>query len=246
MVRDFSGYNGTGAYYTAGTNFGAGKNRNVSCNLAVVPNRYAADIQYGKIRIPFLHLRPDKKWQNELLEVLWTVFHLDQDAPEFYLLCQEAVFRIFTLLYTNNMELLSEKSEKADISLIQLRKMVGYIQKHYQDSIMLDDIAKIGEMGKTACCNIFKKYMNTSPIDYVITYRLAQSTVLLTETRLPITEIAYGSGFHNASYYTKYFRKQYGKTPGQMRKEYLKQGLNVGRADGSFQNSRTEAALQRS
>lgn len=27
--------------------------------------------------IPFLHLRPDKKWQNELLEVLWTVFHLD-------------------------------------------------------------------------------------------------------------------------------------------------------------------------
>lgn len=196
--------------------------------------------------IPFLHLRPDKKWQNELLEVLWTVFHLNQDAPEFYLLCQEAVFRIFTLLYTNNMELLSEKSDKADISLIQLRKMVGYIQKHYQDSIMLDDIAKIGEMGKTACCNIFKKYMNTSPIDYVITYRLAQSTVLLTETRLPITEIAYGSGFHNASYYTKYFRKQYGKTPGQMRKEYLKQGLNVGRADGSFQNSRAEAAVQHS
>ncbi len=51
MVRDFSGYNGTGADYTAGTNFGAGKNRNVSRNPAVVPNRYAADIQYGKIRI---------------------------------------------------------------------------------------------------------------------------------------------------------------------------------------------------
>ena len=44
-------------------------------------------------------------------------------------------------------------------------------------------------------------------------YRVMQSCSLLTETDLPIGEIALRSGFNNISYYNKTFLKQIGCTP---------------------------------
>jgi len=58
-----------------------------------------------------------------------------------------------------------------------------------------------------------------APIDLIKEFRLSHALELLQTTNLSITEIAFRSGFADASYFGKCFRKRYGLSP----REYLKQ-----------------------
>ncbi|HIR88766.1 MAG TPA: helix-turn-helix transcriptional regulator, partial [Candidatus Fimimorpha faecalis] len=68
------------------------------------------------------------------------------------------------------------------------------------------------------CCQIFKKYSNQSPIDFLNTYRLEVSKNLLKETDKNITEIATSCGFNHLSYYASMFQNRYGTPPSEYRK----------------------------
>jgi signal transduction histidine kinase/ligand-binding sensor domain-containing protein/DNA-binding response OmpR family regulator len=57
--------------------------------------------------------------------------------------------------------------------------------------------------------------------EFVRTIRLKKSLRLLSQKNLTITEVAYAVGFNSQSYYTRSFKKQFGKSP----KEYL--SINV-------------------
>ncbi len=171
--------------------------------------------------IPFIHFSSKCAWEQQLLNNLIDMYKSKADTPEFYLQTQQKCLQIFQLLYTNTKDLISSDTTKADTSLSQTRAMVNFIRENYASAITLQDIAKAGNLGKTACCNYFKKYMNTSPIEYLLSYRLSQSAILLRSSDLSITEIAYEVGFHNSSYYTKVFREYYGKPPKELRKEFL-------------------------
>jgi signal transduction histidine kinase/ligand-binding sensor domain-containing protein/DNA-binding response OmpR family regulator len=60
----------------------------------------------------------------------------------------------------------------------------------------------------------FKGVFNTTPGEYIRTFRLAKAAKLLRENRdLSISEIAYTVGFSHLSSFTKAFRKHYGLSP---------------------------------
>ncbi|MFQ6951908.1 helix-turn-helix transcriptional regulator [Blautia wexlerae] len=67
------------------------------------------------------------------------------------------------------------------------------------------------------CCQIFKHYMQQSPVDFLNAYRLKISCQLLCTTRKSITEIAMLCGFNHLSYFSKYFMECYGCTPREYR-----------------------------
>ena len=98
------------------------------------------------------------------------------------------------------------------------REMVSYIFSHYAETLTLEEIAASGNVSRSKCCLIFKKYLGESPIDFVNSYRLEKSCQLLRNTRQSITEIALGCGFNHSSYYTKLFSRKYGCTPSEYRR----------------------------
>lgn len=167
--------------------------------------------------LPYIVLSHEE-WHKVILNDLSSLSALDQTKDEFFPESQTIATHIFYILYKSTKEILHLEKQNTNHSLVQLRKMVRFIQQHYSESLTLEDIAQIGEMGKTSCTAVFKTYMHTTPIDYLLTFRMAQSVSLLTETDKSVTEIAYRVGFHDSSYYTKYFRKYYGMTPRDMRK----------------------------
>ncbi len=63
----------------------------------------------------------------------------------------------------------------------------------------------------------FRKNLNQSPIEYLISYRLNEAKKLLRSSELPITEICYECGFSDSSYFGKAFRKAYGLSPREYR-----------------------------
>ena len=85
------------------------------------------------------------------------------------------------------------------------------------NKISLDEISYAGNVGKTLCAKIFKKYTSKTPGDYLIYYRIQKSIELLTTTSLSTTEISFSTGFSSASHFTKTFRTLMGYTPLQYR-----------------------------
>ncbi len=58
-----------------------------------------------------------------------------------------------------------------------------------------------------------KELTNQSPRDFIRNMRLQQASRLLSENKLPISEVAYMVGFKNANHFSVAFKELYGTTP---------------------------------
>lgn len=86
--------------------------------------------------------------------------------------------------------------------------------------IDLEDIAAAGNISRSKCCQIFKKYMQQSPVAYLNAYRMELSCNLLKTTSYSITSIATSCGYNHLSYFSKIFLKKFGCTPMEYRKKF--------------------------
>jgi AraC family transcriptional regulator of adaptative response / DNA-3-methyladenine glycosylase II len=81
----------------------------------------------------------------------------------------------------------------------------------------LDDLARdLGVTGRhlrRATADVF----GASPIDLAQTHRLLTAKRLLTETRLPVTEVAFASGFQSVRRFNALFLERYGFAPSRLR-----------------------------
>ncbi|MGI6109294.1 MAG: AraC family transcriptional regulator [Eubacteriaceae bacterium] len=112
-----------------------------------------------------------------------------------------------------------EASEYSEIAA--QKDMVTFISRNYASNLTLDQIASAGNVCRSRCCQIFKKYQKTSPIDFLNDYRLKMSMNLLRDSSRSITDIAYICGFRHSSYYAEMFRKKTGCTPREYRKSQI-------------------------
>ena len=99
------------------------------------------------------------------------------------------------------------------------KDMVAFVSSHYGEKITLEQIAEAGNVCRSSCCKLFKKYQGSTPIEYLNDFRIKMSMNQLKHTDRSITEIAFLCGFRHSSYYTEMFRKSTGVTPGQFRKD---------------------------
>ena len=95
-----------------------------------------------------------------------------------------------------------------------IRKMVGYIQNHYQERILLEEIAAAGAVCRSRCCRLFREKLQTTPMSYVIRYRLDKACDLIREGS-SITDAAFSVGFQGLSYFSESFKKTFGMKPSQ-------------------------------
>ncbi len=71
----------------------------------------------------------------------------------------------------------------------------------------------------THICRTFKKYTHQTITEHLNSIRLDNSRILLSNSTKPIPIIAEELGFDNPTYFTKLFKKTYGITPIQYRKQ---------------------------
>ena len=167
------------------------------------------------VHFPYQKLTPAISWQNSILQELGQLYEENQKELRPFITLEKTV-HIFRLLFENMNDYPSNPENTEDI--LALTAMIGYVQKNYPNKIVLKDISSAGNCCKTKCTSLFQKYLSTSPMLYLSQYRLEKATVLLRNTSLTITEIAYACGFSNTSYFCELFRKYYDTTPGKYRK----------------------------
>ena len=108
----------------------------------------------------------------------------------------------------------------ADRNVDILKEMLAYISTHYSERMNMAELASAAGVCRSRCCQIFQKYMGTTPNVFITSYRLERAMELLRETNLSVTEIASACGFNSSSYFTESFVKYKGCTPTEYRKKY--------------------------
>ena len=89
----------------------------------------------------------------------------------------------------------------------------------FKEGSRLDDLAASFELSSRQIRRIVKQEFGVSPMELILTRRLLLAKQLLTETALPVTDIAFSSGFSSQRRFNDAFLKRYGMPPGRLRKK---------------------------
>ena len=105
-----------------------------------------------------------------------------------------------------------------------IRRVEKYIADYYATPIQLSEMAECASISVRALQNGFRRFRNTTPMEYLRDYRLNMSRQKLESDRdadLNITQIASSCGFSHLSKFAKCYRQRFGETPSETRKRSL-------------------------
>ena len=91
----------------------------------------------------------------------------------------------------------------------------------------LEEIAARFELSSRQIRRIVQKQLGVPPIQLLLTRRLLLAKQLLTETNLPITDVAFASGFSSLRRFNDAFSGRYGMAPTRLRKSATDSGPTI-------------------
>lgn len=101
----------------------------------------------------------------------------------------------------------------------RVKAAIQYMQENYQEQLRLDDIADAAYVSRSELCRSFQRTINMTPMEFLMQYRVRQSTVLLKNRDLRVLDIAEMTGFCSPSHFGSYFHKYMGCTPREYRRQ---------------------------
>ena len=106
---------------------------------------------------------------------------------------------------------------------IHIKRAMEYVRNNYFHMVRVADIAKYVCVDRTYLYELFLRYLNVSPQDYLINYRLTRAAELLTNTEYTLGEIALSCGYQSAYSFGKAFKAKRGITPAKYREQNRKE-----------------------
>ena len=100
-------------------------------------------------------------------------------------------------------------------------KLEKFVRQHYAEDIGAKDLADCLYCSVSQVFRYTRKYYNFSPANYINSIRLQQAEILLLNTEKTVSEIASAVGIADGAYFSKVFRKYYGVSPSNYRKNFL-------------------------
>ena len=93
--------------------------------------------------------------------------------------------------------------------------MLDYINKHYHEHIMLEDLARAANISRSEAGRCFKTFMHNSPMEVLLRHRLQIAHKMLSEKIYTVEEVSNSCGFNSVNYFRRQFKRLYGITPGK-------------------------------
>ena len=113
------------------------------------------------------------------------------------------------------VELVHDNQNSRRVS--QIQPATDFIEKNFSSQISLSDVAKASHLSPSRLAHIFKDQTGMTIVDYITQVRIEQAKNLLISTDQSCTEICFGVGYNNQSYFTRTFKELVGVTPRQFR-----------------------------
>lgn len=131
------------------------------------------------------------------------------DTPEWLLEHFESAEQLLS-----DLEEESRPREEADGEDVPI---VAYLAEHFQEDLTLDAVSRELSMSASSVRRMLQRETGKSFQHCLVTLRMERACTLLRESELSINEVAYSSGFHDALYFRRAFKKSFGLTPSEYR-----------------------------
>lgn len=95
----------------------------------------------------------------------------------------------------------------------RLAQAIALMEANLEEPLPLDEIAARTGLGERHLRRLFRDTLNLSPKAYYLLLRLARARGLISQTSLPLQEIAISCGFGSASGFASAYRRRYGVSP---------------------------------
>lgn len=109
----------------------------------------------------------------------------------------------------------------------KLAAVFQFIDQHYQQPIHLSDVAEAAGYSPAYLTNLSQNHTGRTIKKWITERRMVQAQQLLKETSQSIKQVAEESGYGDAGYFTRQFRKLYGTTPNLWRKAAALQTVSI-------------------
>lgn len=131
---------------------------------------------------------------------------------------------LLTLLAKLRKELAERKKQQETGAIPQtenpgFQELLTYMHTHFREKLVLKELAEKFHINANYCCALFNKETGGSFSEYLTDIRMKEAERLLCHTSLPLEEIAEQCGVQDYYYFNKVFKKYYGETPSQRRKQ---------------------------
>lgn len=109
-------------------------------------------------------------------------------------------------------------SKKSDSKNKYVTFTTAYIQEHYAEKILINDIADALNISSRYLSKVFFEQTNVTILNYLNIYRINQAIDLMINTNLTLTEISAQIGLKDSQHFSKLFNNVIGLPPYKYRK----------------------------
>jgi len=180
--------------------------------------KYFAPLLNERHSMPCI-VRPTDSWYHAFDQSATSVFMCDENACGAELDIKANLYWMFYHVYSNRL-ISAAPVESEDRRVYTVRLALEYIRNEYMNNVTIEQIAKHCGYSEFYLMKLFKRFTGCSCVDYVNNYRLNVAGRQLRDTGDDVASIAYQVGYNNVSYFNRQFKKHYGVTPKEFRKQW--------------------------
>jgi YesN/AraC family two-component response regulator len=115
----------------------------------------------------------------------------------------------------NSTALVGEAHGSSAVSVIG--PAVSYVKRNYSEKLHLATAARLCDLSPFQFSRNFKKENGFTFRDFVVRVRIQRAAELIKQSKVSITDAAFGVGFNDLSYFARMFRRQIGVSPSHYR-----------------------------
>jgi len=112
-----------------------------------------------------------------------------------------------------------ECSQERSLSKLEMTRLTEFIEDNLDRTISLEELAALVNVSRFHFSRLFKCSIGSTAISFVEQCRIRRAQSLITDTDLPLAEIALMVGFADQSHFTRRFHRHVGCTPAVFARE---------------------------
>lgn len=148
-----------------------------------------------------------------LIERIARVFRKEETEHNEFLMKISAIEMMIILNYYINQD----ETKYSFRVTSGLKQAVAWIQEHFDEAVNLEKVAENAGISSRYLRKYFSEVMGKTCIQYITELRMEKAKHLLWETNKSILDIAIETGYENAQYFSRVFRRSEGITPQKYR-----------------------------
>lgn len=167
---------------------------------------------------------------NEQFPAYYEICHMMSSLTKLYMLenplsgleSEGIILQIFAHLlrhFGTRMEQSDAESSQAPIG--RIHEILPWVEKHYGEPVSLTDVADQLSISREYFCRLFRQSMGITFQQYLTGIRLNHAYQDLLYTDTPVSEIMEINGFTNQKNFNASFKKLYGQTPTEVRRQKI-------------------------